>query len=46
MTNKQLTLENVARYPRPGMNTPIQIKFTPDNQKIAYFQGQEWLSNP
>ena len=22
MTDRQLTLEDVARYPRPGMNTP------------------------
>ena len=40
MTNKQLTLGDVVRYPRPGMNVPGQIKFTPDNQKIAYLQGK------
>jgi dipeptidyl-peptidase 4 len=36
MADRQLTLEDVARYPRPGMNTPSQVEFTPDNQKIAY----------
>ena len=36
MTDKQLTLEDVARYPRPGMNIPNQVEFTPDNQKVAY----------
>ena len=36
MTDRQLTLEDVARYPRPGMNAPNQVEFTPDNQKIAY----------
>ena len=36
MTDKQLTLEDVARYPRPGMNAPNQVEFTPDNQKVAY----------
>ncbi len=41
MTDRQLTLEDVARYPRPGMNTPNQVKFTPDNQKIAYLLASE-----
>ena len=36
MTDRQLTLEDVARYPRPGMNAPNQVEFTPDNQKVAY----------
>jgi dipeptidyl-peptidase-4 len=39
MTDRQLTLEDVARYPRPGMNTPNQVKFTPDSQKVAYLLG-------
>jgi dipeptidyl-peptidase-4 len=40
MTNKKLTLADVAHYPRPGMNIPGQLKFTPDNQKIAYLHGK------
>jgi dipeptidyl-peptidase-4 len=36
MTGRQLTLKDVARYPRPGMNAPNQVEFTPDNQKVAY----------
>jgi dipeptidyl-peptidase 4 len=39
MTDRQLTLEDVARYPRPGMDEPNQVKFTPDSQKVAYLQG-------
>ncbi len=40
MTYKQLTLKDVARYPRPGMNAPDQVKFTPDSMKITYLQGK------
>ena len=36
MNDRQLTLEDVARYPRPGMNVPNQVEFTPDNQKVAF----------
>jgi dipeptidyl-peptidase-4 len=39
MTDRQLTLEDVARYPRPGMGYPNQVKFTPDSQKVAYLIG-------
>ena len=39
MTDRQLTLEDVARYPRPGMNAPNQVKFTSDSQKVSYLQG-------
>ncbi len=39
MTDRQLTLEDVARYPRPGMNAPNHIEFTPDSQKVAYLLG-------
>ena len=39
MINKQLSLEDVAQYPRPGMNIPNQVKFTPDSQKITYLLG-------
>jgi dipeptidyl-peptidase 4 len=41
MTDKQLTLQDVARYPRPGMNAPVRVKFTPDNQKVAYLIGTD-----
>ena len=41
MTDRQLTLEDVARYPRPGMNAPNQVEFTPDNQKITYLLASE-----
>jgi dipeptidyl-peptidase-4 len=39
MTGKQLTLEDVARYPRPGMNALGRVEFTPDSQKVAYLLG-------
>jgi dipeptidyl-peptidase-4 len=40
MTSKQLTLQDVAHYPRPGMNAPNQVMFTPDSQKISYLYGK------
>jgi dipeptidyl-peptidase 4 len=40
MASKQLTLKDVAQYPRPGMDAPNQVKFTPDSQKIAYLQSK------
>ncbi|GER86098.1 peptidase S9 [Dictyobacter vulcani] len=41
MTDKKLSLKDVARYPRPGMDVPIGIKFTPDSQKVTYRMGAE-----
>ncbi|GCE22139.1 S9 family peptidase [Dictyobacter kobayashii] len=37
--DSQLSLEDVARYPRPGMDAPNGIAFTPDGQKVTYRQG-------
>jgi dipeptidyl-peptidase-4 len=39
MADKQLSLEDVARYPRPGMNAPGRVEFTLDSQKVAYLLG-------
>ena len=39
MTDKQLSLEDIARYPRPGMNIPSGVGFTPDSQKVCYLLG-------
>ncbi|HEU5383252.1 MAG TPA: S9 family peptidase [Ktedonobacteraceae bacterium] len=39
MTDRQLSLEDVAHYPRPGMDTPNNVEFTPDSQKVAYLLG-------
>src|SRR5712692_5397296 len=39
MTDRQLSLEDVARYPRPGMDAPSCVEFTPDSQKVAYLLG-------
>lgn len=39
MTDQQLSLEDVARYPRPGMNAPTRVEFTPDSRKVAYLLG-------
>src|SRR5260370_27075405 len=36
MTDKHLTLADVARYPRPGMIAPRRVDFTPDSRKVAY----------
>jgi dipeptidyl-peptidase 4 len=39
MTDRQLSLGDVARYPRPGMDAPSCVKFTPDSQKVTYLLG-------
>ncbi len=39
MTDNQLTLKDVARFPRPGMNAPDRVEFTPDSRKVAYLLG-------
>ncbi|GCE29972.1 peptidase S9 [Dictyobacter alpinus] len=39
MADHQLSLEDVARYPRPGMDAPGGIAFTPDGQKVTYRQS-------
>jgi dipeptidyl-peptidase 4 len=40
MTDRQLSLEDVARYPRPGMDGPNNVSFTPDSRKVAYLLGE------
>lgn len=39
MTDRQLSLADIARYPRPGMDAPGGVSFTPDSRKVAYLQG-------
>ncbi|MGH2506370.1 MAG: DPP IV N-terminal domain-containing protein [Ktedonobacteraceae bacterium] len=36
MTDKQLSLADVAHYPRPGTDAPSGVTFTPDSQQVAY----------
>lgn len=36
MTDRQLSLADVARYPRPGMDAPNSVEFTPDSRKVSY----------
>jgi len=40
---KRLSLEDVARYPRPGMTVPRHVEFTPDGRAVAYLMGAEGL---
>src|SRR5216683_7431983 len=40
MTDRQLSLEDIARYPRPGMDVPSGVKFTPDSRKVTYLLGE------
>ncbi len=40
MTDKLLSLADIARYPRPGMDAPISVGFTPDSQKVSYLSGE------
>jgi dipeptidyl-peptidase 4 len=39
MTDRQLSLADVARYPRPGLDVPGGVTFTPDSRKVAYLLG-------
>src|SRR5260370_21164458 len=39
MTDRQLSLADVARYPRPGMDAPSSVEFTPDSRKVSYLLG-------
>ena len=35
-----LTLADVAHHPRPGLNAPRRVEFTPDGKAITYlFSG-------
>ena len=40
MTDRQLSLEDVARYPRPGMDGPGGVGFVPGSRKVAYLLGE------
>lgn len=40
MSDTRLTLEQVARYPRPGMAAPRRLEFAPDHSRVTYlFSG-------
>jgi dipeptidyl-peptidase-4 len=40
-----LTLADVARHPRPGLNAPRRVEFTPDGQALTYlFSGAGTLT--
>jgi len=38
---QKLSLEDVARYPRPGMTVPRHVEFTPDGRAVAYLFSAE-----
>jgi len=38
---QKLSLEDVARYPRPGMTVPRHVEFTPDGRAVAYLVSPE-----
>lgn len=40
MTDRQLSLADVARYPRPGTDAPGKVEFTPDSRAVAYLLGE------
>jgi len=41
MMEQKLSLEDVARYPRPGMTVPRHVEFTPDGRTVAYLFSAE-----
>jgi len=41
MDNQKLTLEQIAKFPRPGMaGVPTRIGFTPDSQTVTFLQAE------
>lgn len=40
---RHISLEQVARYPRPGMGGPMRWSFTPDGSGIAYLASEGGL---
>jgi dipeptidyl-peptidase-4 len=38
---EQLTIEQVAHFPRPGMVVPGRLAFTPDGRGLAYLQSAD-----
>ena len=36
----ELTPELVARYPRPGMAVPAQVRYSPDGRWVTYLHSQ------
>lgn len=41
MSQRPITIEDVATYPLPGMNAPVSITFSPDGGLIAYLHSPE-----
>lgn len=41
MTQRPITIEDVATYPLPGMTAPVSITFRPDDGLIAYLHSPE-----
>src|SRR5690348_11666561 len=37
---EELTLERVAHYPLPGMNIPVNIRFSPDGRLVTYLWSE------
>lgn len=38
--SEPLTIERVARYPRPGMDGPVRWAFTPDGRGVVCLAGE------
>jgi len=41
MVENKLTLEQVAKYPRPGASGPKRVSFSLDSQKITYLASED-----
>src|SRR5579875_848770 len=41
MSEQRLSLQDVARYPRPGLSIPRHVEFTPDSQGVAYLASPD-----
>ncbi len=40
-TKVELTPARVAQLPAPGMNVPVQIRFSPDGQRISFLYSED-----
>ena len=38
---ERISIEQVARYPRPGMGGPMRWSFTPDGSGITYLASED-----
>ncbi len=41
MVAPKISIEDVARFPAPGMTAPVSYAFSPDDQRVTYLYGPD-----